>query len=61
MRVLHHWPLDPFSRQARLVLAEKSLRCDMQALAPWEQPEALSALNPAGRGPHWELYEALAG
>ncbi|MDG1416805.1 MAG: glutathione S-transferase family protein [Maricaulis sp.] len=51
MRVLHHWPLDPFSRQARLVLDEKSLKHTLQSEAPWEQAAKLQALNPAGNTP----------
>ncbi len=51
MRVLHHWPLDPFSRQIRLILDEKSVRYKLQAVSPWERPEGLLALNPAGMTP----------
>ena len=51
MRVLHSWPLDPFSRQARLVLAEKSLRFQLQLDTPWDRPDDLMSLNPAGTTP----------
>ncbi|MHA6288101.1 FtsZ-binding protein FzlA [Maricaulis sp. CAU 1757] len=51
MRILHHWPLDPFSRQVRLVLEEKSLRHEARTAAPWERPEELLKLNPAGLTP----------
>jgi glutathione S-transferase len=51
MRVLHFWPLDPFSRQVRLVLDEKSLKHELQLETPWEQPDDLLALNPAGTTP----------
>ena len=51
MRTLHFWPLDPFSRQVRLVLEEKSLRHDLQLEVPWERPDDLLSLNPAGTTP----------
>ena len=51
MRVLHHWPLDPYSRQARLALAEKSLRFEPRAVSPWDRPDELLALNPGGLTP----------
>lgn len=51
MRLLHHWPLDPFSRQIRLILDEKSVRHALQVVLPWERPEALLALNPSGLTP----------
>ena len=51
MRTLHYWPLDPFSRQVRLVLEEKSLRHELQLDVPWERPDDLLSLNPAGTTP----------
>lgn len=51
MRTLHFWPLDPFSRQVRLVLEEKSLRHELQLEVPWERPDDLLSLNPAGTTP----------
>ncbi|WP_300556033.1 glutathione S-transferase family protein [Maricaulis sp.] len=51
MRVLYHWPLDPFSRQARLVLDEKSIRYKAQTVLPWDRPDDLLSLNPAGLTP----------
>ncbi len=51
MRILHFWPLDPFSRQVRLALEEKSLRHDLQLEVPWERPDDLVSLNPAGTTP----------
>ncbi len=40
MRTLHHWPLDPDSRQARLALAEKKLKFKLISVAPWAPTEA---------------------
>ena len=50
-RTLHHFPLDPFSRQARLALGEKRLPFREVIERYWERPESLSALNPAGLTP----------
>jgi glutathione S-transferase len=51
VRVLHHFPLDPASRQARLALAEKRLAFSEEVVRYWEQPEAFTALNPSGLTP----------
>ena len=51
MRVLHFWPLDPFSRQVRVALDEKSLKHQLQLETPWEQADHLQSLNPAGTTP----------
>ncbi|WP_421784831.1 glutathione S-transferase family protein [Hyphobacterium sp.] len=48
MRILHHWPLDPASRAARLALAEKGLDVDLEEARPWLRAEPLFRLNPAG-------------
>ena len=50
-RILHHFPLDPFSRQARLALGEKRLTFDEQVERYWERPEVLGELNPTGLPP----------
>ena len=50
-RALHHFPLDPFSRQARLALGEKRLPFREVIESYWERPESLSALNPSGLTP----------
>ncbi len=50
-RTLHHFPLDPFSRQVRLVLGEKRLLHREVIERYWERPEALTALNPSGLTP----------
>ena len=51
VRTLHHFPLDPASRQARLALAEKRLAFNEEVVRYWEQPEAFTALNPSGLTP----------
>lgn len=51
MRVLYHFPLSPFSRKVRLVLAEKKLEFTLQEERPWERRPAFLALNPAGEVP----------
>ena len=50
-RTLHHFPLDPFSRQARLALGEKRLAFDEQVERYWERPDALGELNATGLPP----------
>ena len=50
-RALHHFPLDPFSRQARLALGEKRLPFREVIERYWERPEGLTALNPSGLTP----------
>ncbi len=50
-RTLHHFPLDPASRQARLVLGEKRLAYAEVIERYWERPEGLQALNPSGLTP----------
>lgn len=51
MRTLHHWPLDPWSRQVRLALAEKQMKFDLNAVRFWDEPDALISLNPTGLPP----------
>lgn len=50
-RILHHFPLDPFSRQVRLALGEKKLGWTEVVERYWERPEGLAALNPSGLVP----------
>jgi glutathione S-transferase len=50
-RTLHHFPLDPFSRQVRLALGEKRLTFKEVIERYWERPDALAALNPSGAPP----------
>ncbi len=51
MRVLYHWPLDPFSRMARLALAEKRLTFKLSRVEFTDDPAILQAMNPAGSTP----------
>jgi glutathione S-transferase len=50
-RTLHHFTLDPFSRQVRLALGEKRLTFTEVIERYWERPEGLGALNPSGVPP----------
>jgi glutathione S-transferase len=50
-RTLHHFPLDPASRQVRLALGEKRLAFADAPERYWERPEALLAMNPSGVTP----------
>ncbi len=47
-RTLHHFPLDPASRQVRLALGEKRLAFGEVAVRYWERPKELTALNASG-------------
>ena len=51
VRTLHHFPLDPASRQVRLALAEKRLPFEEVLVRYWERPKAFVALNPSGLTP----------
>jgi len=51
VRTLHHFPLDPASRQIRLSLGEKRLPFEDVLVRYWEQPKAFIALNPSGLTP----------
>lgn len=50
-RTLHHFPLDPASRQVRLVLGEKRLPFVDNPVRYWERPRELTRLNPSGMIP----------
>ena len=50
-RTLHHFPLDPASRQVRLALGEKRLPFTEVAVRYWERPQELTQLNPSGMIP----------
>jgi glutathione S-transferase len=50
-RLLHHFPLDPASRQVRLALGEKRLAHEDQVARYWERPKALTQLNASGLTP----------
>lgn len=48
---LWHFPLSPFSRKVRLVLAEKALHADLVEERYWEKDPELMRRNPAGKVP----------
>jgi len=50
-RTLHHFPLDPASRQVRLALGEKRLAFSDAPERVWEQRPEFLALNPSGLTP----------
>ena len=50
-RTLHHFPLDPASRQARLALAEKKLPFEEEIERYWEGRPEFQALNASGMPP----------
>ena len=50
-RTLHHFPLDPASRQVRLALGEKRLAFTEVHEKPWERRREFEKLNPSGLTP----------
>ncbi len=48
---LHQFPLCPFSRKLRLLMAEKGVGFTLLRENPWEGRDEFLALNPAGRTP----------
>ncbi|HEV2533578.1 glutathione S-transferase family protein [Phenylobacterium sp.] len=50
-RTLHHFPLDPASRQVRLALGEKRLAFSEVQVRYWERPKEFTTLNPSGMTP----------
>ena len=50
-RTLHHFPLDPASRQVRLALGEKRLPFVEIQVRYWEMPPEFTSLNPSGMPP----------
>jgi glutathione S-transferase len=50
-RVVHHFPLDPASRQVRLALGEKRLPFGEIQERYWERDRSFLALNPSGMTP----------
>ncbi len=50
-RTLHHFPLDPASRQVRLALGEKRLQFVEVQVRYWEGPAEFLKLNPSGVPP----------
>lgn len=51
MRTLYHYPLCPFSRKVRLLLAEKKLDVDPIVERPWDNRDEFMAMNPSGQVP----------
>ena len=51
MFTLHHHPANPFSRKARIVLAENGVEFALIEEEPWKRAPAFLALNPAGEIP----------
>lgn len=58
---LHHFPLDPASRQARLALGEKKLAFEERPVRYWEYDEVFHALSPTGRTPVLQVGRGAAG
>lgn len=50
-RILYHYPLSPFSRKVRLMLAEKGLEFDLKVENFWERRRRFLAMNPAAQVP----------
>lgn len=63
MHTLYHYPLDPFCRRVRLVLAESATDVEMKEEKPWQARVEFLKLNPAGQLPVLVLKsgEAIAG
>ena len=51
MNRLYHYPLSPFSRKVRLVLAEKRIEVELVEERYWEQDADFLRRNPAGKVP----------
>ncbi len=51
MNRLYHFPLSPFSRKVRLVLAEKRIEVELVEERYWEQDADFMRRNPAGKVP----------
>ncbi|HEY9216526.1 MAG TPA: glutathione S-transferase family protein [Phenylobacterium sp.] len=56
-RTLHHFPMDPASRQVRLALGEKRLAFNEVSVRYWDSPPEFIALNPSGLTPVLEEKE----
>ncbi|MEM8827363.1 MAG: glutathione S-transferase family protein [Pseudomonadota bacterium] len=51
MWTLHHFPLCPFSRKVRILLAEKEVEFTLETALPWERTDAFIDMNRAGQTP----------
>lgn len=58
MHTLTHFRLCPFSRAARLTLAELSIEAELVEERPWEWRTEFLALNPAGELPVLQIDDA---
>ena len=64
-RLLYHWPLDPFSRQARLALAERKLKFSTKIVLPQNSPTEFMDLCVEGYPPclrvvHGDSYHIIS-
>jgi glutathione S-transferase len=48
---LYQFPICPFSRKVRLMLAEKGVAHELRRVSPWLQDDDFADLNPAGETP----------
>lgn len=48
---LYQFPLCPFSRKVRLMLAEKGVAYELKRVSPWVEDDDFADLNPAGETP----------
>ena len=48
---LYQFPLCPFSRKVRLMLAEKGVAHELKRVSPWIEDDEFADLNPAGETP----------
>ncbi len=51
MRTLYHYPLCPFSRKIRFMLAEKKLDFELEMEKFWERRQEYLTINPTGQVP----------
>jgi glutathione S-transferase len=51
MWLIHQFPLCPFSRKVRLMLAEKGVAFELRRASPWERADEFMDMNPAGQTP----------
>ena len=51
MAILYHFPLSPFCRKVRLVLAEKKIEVELIEERYWEKSAGFLRRNPAGKIP----------
>lgn len=59
MNRLYHYPLSPFSRKVRLVLAEKKIEIELVEERYWEQEAEFKRRNPAGKVPVLKMGNKL--